>query len=602
MATIGSLAINLTARTGGLDKGLKKARNRVSTFSRSMSGAAGMLGSIGAPLALGAGLAAIVREGAGFEKQMSAIQAVNGATEAQMAQLTEKAETLGRTTAFSGAEAAQGMEALARAGFTVNETMAATDAALSLAAADGLELGEAANITAATIRQFGLDAGHAGAVADVLAKGAASGLTDVSQLGNAMGFAASSAKLAGKGLFETTSALSVLSTQIGGDKAGRGLRSIFAGMAKPTADAQKQLDALGISFMDQAGNIKPLADVVDEFSGKLDGMAAGDKSRILQTIFDKQTASAFGGLMAAGGDELRKVQAGLEGGGGFASEAAEKRLDNVAGAFTKVKSALGGMAIDIFQQFSGPLQSGLEGFASFVGGPLTTTIAGGIQGIISVFSAIGSAVAPVWNFISDGVHGLVTVATFGFERFGDLWSNVIDRMMLKWLNISGNVSAFLDNPAKFITSGGSRTQTAEESRLKDKIRKDGARLAEDFMGTFAARQAIADAEGTTVADEAGFNQATLDALNAAATGGPDGEDTADANDAAAEAGKAAIEPLKAAMLGSRESFDIINRAMKGGEKATEKNTKDAVIELKKMNDTLAEQTAEEDTQIVTIGA
>ena len=373
-------------------------------------------------------------------------------------------------------------------------------------------------------------------------------------------------------------------------------------MAKPTADAQKQLDALGISFMDQAGNIKPLADVVDEFSGKLDGMAAGDKSRILQTIFDKQTASAFGGLMAAGGDELRKVQAGLEGGGGFASEAAEKRLDNVAGAFTKVKSAVGGMAIDIFQQFSGPLQSGLEGFASFVGGPLTTTIAGGIQGIISVFSAIGSAVAPVWNFISDGVHGLVTVATFGFERFGDLWSNVIDRMMLKWLNISGNVSAFLDNPAKFITSGGSRTQTAEESRLKDKIRKDGARLAEDFMGTFAARQAIADAEGTTVADEAGFNQATLDALNAAATGGPDGEDTADANDAAAEAGKAAIEPLKAAMLGSRESFDIINRAMKGGEKATEKNTKDAVIELKKMNDTLAEQTAEEDTQIVTIGA
>jgi len=51
--------------------------------------------------------------------------------------------------------------------------------------------------------------------------------------------------------------------------------------------------------------------------------------------------------MAAGGDELRKVEGDLQGAGGFSADAAEQRLDNVAGAFTKVKSAMSGMAIDV---------------------------------------------------------------------------------------------------------------------------------------------------------------------------------------------------------------------------------------------------------------
>ena len=184
-----------------------------------------------------------------------------------------------------------------------------------------------------------------------------------------MGFAASAARLAGKGVFETTSALSVLSTQIGADKSGRALRSIFASMAKPTSEAQAQLDALGLSFMDSDKNIKPLATTVDEFGAALAGMPAGEQMRILNTVFDKQTASAFGGLMAAGGEELRKVEGDLQGAGGFSADAAEKRLDNVAGAFTKVKSAMSGMAIDVFQTIAGPLQSGLESLAEVIGGP-----------------------------------------------------------------------------------------------------------------------------------------------------------------------------------------------------------------------------------------
>ena len=153
------------------------------------------------------------------------------------------------------------------------------------------------------------------------------------------------------------------------DMTERAMRSFFTSMATPTAAAQEQLKALGLQFIDSSGNIKPLATTVDEFSTALSGMPAGEQMRILNTVFDKQTASAFGGLMAAGGDELRKVEGDLQAGGGFSADAAEKRLDNVAGAFTKVKSAMSGMAIDVFQTIEGPLQSGLESLAEVIGGP-----------------------------------------------------------------------------------------------------------------------------------------------------------------------------------------------------------------------------------------
>ena len=99
MATLGTLGINFIARTAGLTKGVLKAKRSIFGFSKSLRGAAGALAPLGMPLAAGAGIAAIVREGAGFQKQMSAIKAVNGATESQMASLRAEALRLGSTTA-----------------------------------------------------------------------------------------------------------------------------------------------------------------------------------------------------------------------------------------------------------------------------------------------------------------------------------------------------------------------------------------------------------------------------------------------------------------------------------------------------------------------
>src|SRR5690606_17943192 len=91
---------------------------------------------------------------------------------------------------FSATEAASGMEFLAMAGFETKEILASMPGLLDLAAASGMDLGRAADITSNIVSGFNMEAGEAGRVADVLAKGASTANTNVEQLGGAMKYAA----------------------------------------------------------------------------------------------------------------------------------------------------------------------------------------------------------------------------------------------------------------------------------------------------------------------------------------------------------------------------------------------------------------------------
>jgi TP901 family phage tail tape measure protein len=113
------------------------------------------------------------------------VEAISGAYGEDLAMLEEQAKELGRTTSFSSTEAAEGMENLASAGFDAKEIYAAMPGLLSLAATDNIELASAAEIAAAAINGFGLEAGDAGHVADVLAESSARTNASVSSMGEA---------------------------------------------------------------------------------------------------------------------------------------------------------------------------------------------------------------------------------------------------------------------------------------------------------------------------------------------------------------------------------------------------------------------------------
>ena len=99
---------------------------------------------------------------------MSRVAAISRASDEELKLLTKTAEQLGATTVFSATQAAEGMQYLAMAGFSVEETIAAMPGLLDAAAAAKADLGRTADIVSNILSGFGLAAGEAGRVADVL--------------------------------------------------------------------------------------------------------------------------------------------------------------------------------------------------------------------------------------------------------------------------------------------------------------------------------------------------------------------------------------------------------------------------------------------------
>ena len=131
----GKIVIETDLDSSGVKNGLKKlgsiTEKALKTTTVAITGTATAMGGIAT---------AAVKIGSDFEKQMSRVQAISGATEKEFKSLRDTAVELGADTAFSAKEAAEGMENLAAAGFTTSEIMDAMPRLLDLAAASGEDL------------------------------------------------------------------------------------------------------------------------------------------------------------------------------------------------------------------------------------------------------------------------------------------------------------------------------------------------------------------------------------------------------------------------------------------------------------------------------
>jgi hypothetical protein len=131
-ATIGvDIAGSAVGRIGALGKsvdGLRKSLGFTSMGAMSAVGALGGLTVAGAGVTAGLGFA--FSKAAEFEHQMAAVRAVAGASSEEFAELTRRAKELGASTKFSATEVGQGMEIMARAGFTTKETLAGIEGVL----------------------------------------------------------------------------------------------------------------------------------------------------------------------------------------------------------------------------------------------------------------------------------------------------------------------------------------------------------------------------------------------------------------------------------------------------------------------------------------
>jgi TP901 family phage tail tape measure protein len=291
----------------------------------------------------------VIRMGANFQKQMSRVLALTGATQRAFAALNQEARRLGESTQFTATQASLAMSELALAGFSAVEIIESMPAVLNLAAAGLLEMADAADIATGIMFGMGVPAGELQRSVDVLSKAFTSSRTSLIDLGEGMKTLGPIARTAGLSLENTIAAMATLA-QAGfrGERAGVGLRNVLIRLSDASGETKAAMDRLVSSTQAADGSLRPLADIVDEMNARFGDTAQVDRLGKLINAFGVRAGPIMASLLVKGGDELRRYNKMMEEAGGTAAEIAATQLDNLWGSFIKLKSVIQEVGLVVF--------------------------------------------------------------------------------------------------------------------------------------------------------------------------------------------------------------------------------------------------------------
>lgn len=373
------------------------------------------------------GVSAIVTKGLDFEKTMNTLSGVTGASADVMQRFRDTAKALGNDMTLSNtsaADAAQAMTELAKAGFSVDESITAAKGTLQLAAAAQVSAGQAAEIQANALQAFGLKADYAAKAADVLSNAANASSAEITDVAFALQAGGSVARQTGVSLEDTAASIALLANNgIKGSDAGTLLKSALLKLSAPSDQASGALQELGVSAFDAQGNFVGME--------ALFGQLQAASKRMTPEMYAMDTALAFGsdaarlaGVAAkdgaAGFDKMRDAM-NQE---GSASKLAAAQNQGLPGVIERLKNAAETLAITLFEKIQGPLSSigdGLTGFTNKMQdafeNPAVSQAAGNIGSALSTigtaFGNVLSAVGPsLVSGLSDAVNLIVRFKDF----------------------------------------------------------------------------------------------------------------------------------------------------------------------------------------------
>ncbi|GIO33261.1 hypothetical protein J2TS6_44020 [Paenibacillus albilobatus] len=239
--------------------------------------------AIAGTLAFGGGAAYLgvdsVHKAMDFESELSTIQALTGATNAEMAKMQTLALKMGADTKYNALEAAQGIEELLKAGLTPAAVQAGgLEAALNLATAGGLGLADSAEIMSTALNAYKKDAMTAAQASDILAGTANASATSVEELRYSLAAVSAVASGVGMSFKDTNVALGLFANNgLKGPDAGTSLKTMLSNLVPKTNDAYNLFDQFNLlitdttaslSLLSKAG-IKPASNSVTDINNAL---------------------------------------------------------------------------------------------------------------------------------------------------------------------------------------------------------------------------------------------------------------------------------------------------------------------------------------------
>lgn len=352
-----------------------------------------------------------------FEKGMSEVKAISGATGSEFDALREKAIELGADTAFSAGEVAEAMTEMAKAGWDSKLIVNEMGGVLNAAAASGENLATVATIVADAMTGFGDETLTSARVADLLTQAANSGTIGINDLGESFKYIAPVAGSMGLSIEDCTTAISAMSMAgIKGSQAGTALRTMLTNLVKPTDQIAAAMDELGISATNSDGSMKSLDEIVDNLRNSFSGLTEAEKAKYAATLAGKEGMSGMLSLLNLTKEEYDEIAKSMDNAGGVAEETAAVMQDNLQSKVEQLGGALESLAIKMADHVIPYLRQFVEWLTNLI--DKFTALDPETQKTILKFAGLAAAIGPTLVALGK----VVTAGGKVFTSFGKLSS------------------------------------------------------------------------------------------------------------------------------------------------------------------------------------
>lgn len=349
--------------------------------------------------AVGAAMTVATNQAADFNQTLNILKATGNYTDEQMAALREQALALGEDMslpATSANDAALAMLEMTKAGRDFDDLMSGTKGTLALAAAAQQDNARAAEVSATALNAFNLKGKDTIRVADVMASTVNATAADFGDLADAYAMASGVVASANQRFEDMNVALGLLANRgIKGSDAGTSLKTAFLRLQAPSDTARELMDKYGISAYDAQGKMRPLRDLIDQFSTKLGALDDQARDETLKKIFGDDAIRAARFVFMAGTEGFDQLSEKI-GRTGSASELAASRMKGLRGAVEGLKSNLETAGIRLGDKF----QVDLENLVRWTSEKVPVVAAQLEQGLDRIKRAVGVFADPANSGLS----------------------------------------------------------------------------------------------------------------------------------------------------------------------------------------------------------
>ena len=270
---------------------MDKLSNGISVAGKAMTGIGLGATAIGVSAAKGFGE---------FQMNLNKAAVVAGGTSKNINELADVANRMGAELPISANEAAQAMIEMAQNGADLDKIKTQFPAIAQAATAAGADLTTTAGVVQQAMNVWGDSIGSSEQAAAILTQNANISNASIETMKQGLSNVASSSKLLGVSMTDASAAIGLITnTGMSAAQASQDLNHAMLKMAAPTENGAKEMERLGLSFTDAAGNMKPFKQILEEVAEKTKEMSQAEKTATLKNLFDTSGMQAINPLLDA---------------------------------------------------------------------------------------------------------------------------------------------------------------------------------------------------------------------------------------------------------------------------------------------------------------